>query len=318
MFDNPETVIITLTSLGAFAVVLIAVLPFLARDQRSDRMKTVSQHRSGLVQMQRDELAKLTQLRKTRTAQVDIIKNLLERFKLENMTASKDLKNKLTAAGWRHQSAPVMFVASRLVCAVIAAFGVFIFLSVSQKFSYPLMIQFLLAGGAGGGGFFLPDLLVRNAMQNRQHVIGRGFPDALDLLVICVEAGLSIEGAFARVTEEIADGSPVLSQEFGLTSAELAYLGDRGKAYANLADRTGLPAAKALATALIQSEKYGTPVSTALKVLAQESRDDRMAKAEKKAGALPAQLTVPMIVFFLPALFLVIIGPAIIRVLHLD
>jgi tight adherence protein C len=143
------------------------------------------------------------------------------------------------------------------------------------------------------------------------------FPDMLDLLVICVEAGLSIEAAFTRVTEEIADSSPVLAEEIGLTSAELTFLGDRSKAYANLSARTGLPAAKSLATALIQSERYGTPVSVALKVLAQENRDDRMAKAEKKAGALPAQLTVPMIVFFLPVLFLVIIGPAIIQMMKM-
>jgi tight adherence protein C len=136
------------------------------------------------------------------------------------------------------------------------------------------------------------------------------FPDALDLLVISSEAGLSIEAAFHRVTGEIEESSPALSEEFGLTTAELSFLGDRRRAYTNFADRTGLPSAKALAVTLLQSEKYGTSISNALKVLSQENRDERMSRAERKAASLPAQLTVPMIVFFLPVLFVVIMGPA--------
>ncbi len=317
MFDDPETLMVVLASLGAFAAIMVLALPFLSRDNRSSRMKSVSRHRQVMADTQRDELAKMSQIRKP-SAHVNIIKNLLGRFKLQNMTSSRELKLKLASAGWRHPSARVVFVFARLSVAVGAALSVFIFLSISAQFNYPLSVQFLLAGACGAGGFFFPDLLLKNAIQNRQHAMTLAFPDTLDLLVICVEAGLSIEGAFARVTEEIAENAPILSQEFGLTSAELAYLGDRTKAYANLADRTGLPAAKALSTSLIQSEKYGTPVATALRVLAQESRDDRMSKAEKKAGALPAQLTVPMIIFFLPALFLVIIGPAVLRVMELE
>ena len=317
MFDDPETAMVTLASLGAFAAIMIMALPFLARDNRSSRMKSVSRHRQVMADTQRDELAKTSQLRKP-SVRVDFIKNLLGRFKLANMTSSRDLKNKLAAAGWRHPSAAVFFVFTRLTVAVGAALSVFIFLSISAQFSYPISVQFVLAGACGGGGFFFPDLLLKNTVKKRQHAMTLAFPDTLDLLVICVEAGLSIEGAFSRVTEEIAEGAPILSQEFGLTSAELAYLGDRSKAYANFAERTGLPSAKALSTSLIQSEKYGTPVATALKVLAQENRNDRMAKAEKKAGALPAQLTVPMIIFFLPALFLVIIGPAVLKVMDLE
>jgi len=145
----------------------------------------------------------------------------------------------------------------------------------------------------------------------------KAFPDSLDLLTICVEAGASIEAAFARVTEEVADASTVLAQEFGLTSAELAFLGDRGKAYLNFAERTGLPSVRALATTLVQAETYGTPIAVALRVLSQESRDDRMNRAEKKAAALPAQLTVPMIVFFLPPLFVIIMGPAVMSVMDM-
>ena len=141
------------------------------------------------------------------------------------------------------------------------------------------------------------------------------FPDAIDLLVICVQAGLSIEAAFARVTEEISSTSEALSQEISLTAAELAFLGDRHKAYENFAERTGLEGAKSLGTALSQADKYGTPVGIALKVLAEESRNERMSRAETKAARLPAQLTVPMIMFFLPVLFIVIIGPAVLQFL---
>lgn len=316
MPTDPETLIIALTFIGGFASILIVGLPFLARDKRATRMKDVIRHRQALGQTQRDEFAKMGQLRK-KSANVDIVKAMLERFKLQNMIASRELKGKLATAGWRHSNAAVMFVLARLSVAVIAALLAFIYLSVSQSYNLPVFAQFLVAAGAGAGGFFFPDLMVKNAAQNRQAKMMRGFPDSLDLLTICVEAGLSIEGAFAKVTEEIADSSPILSQEYGLTSAELAYLGDRGKAYQNFSDRTGLPPAKALSTALGQSEKYGTPVAVALRVLSQESRDDRMSKAERKAGSLPAQLTVPMIVFFLPALFLVIIGPAVIKVMDL-
>jgi tight adherence protein C len=153
-------------------------------------------------------------------------------------------------------------------------------------------------------------------VAKRQQSITKAFPDALDLMVICVEAGLSMEAGFHRVADEIQETSPELSEELGLTTAELAFLPDRRAALENLAKRTGLPGMKALTTSLVQAEKYGTPVSVSLRVLSNEQRDDRMNKAERKAGALPAQLTVPMIVFFLPVLFIVLIGPAIIKTMQ--
>ncbi|MDP6691134.1 MAG: type II secretion system F family protein, partial [Alphaproteobacteria bacterium] len=149
-----------------------------------------------------------------------------------------------------------------------------------------------------------------------QKAIQKIFPDALDLMVICVEAGLSMEAAFHRVASELQSQGPEFTEELGLTTAELAFLPDRRQALLNLSERTGLPAVKALVTALAQAEKYGTPVSVSLRVLSQEQRDERMSRAEQKAGALPAQLTVPMIVFFLPVLFIVLIGPAIIKAMN--
>ena len=177
------------------------------------------------------------------------------------------------------------------------------------------MVSKLAVVTSGFIGFKLPDVLLKNAALKRQEEMRLAYPDALDLLVICVNAGLSIEAAFSRVTEEVAESSVALSQEIGLTSAELLFLGDRSKAYVNLAERTGLPAIKSLVIALSQADKYGTPVSVALKILSDESRNDRMAIAEQKGAALPAKLTVPMILFFLPALFLVIIGPAVIQMI---
>ena len=173
-------------------------------------------------------------------------------------------------------------------------------------------------GAAFGGallGFYLPDMYVSNRIQNRQQSIMRAFPDALDLLLICVESGMSIEAAFTKVAAEIGQSSVELAEELGLTTAELSYLPERRQAFENLAKRCGHDGVKAVAAALNQAEKYGTPMGQALRVTAQENREMRMMEAEKKAAALPAKLTVPMILFFLPCLFVVILGPAIMRVM---
>ena len=162
-------------------------------------------------------------------------------------------------------------------------------------------------------GFYLPNLIVKNIATKRRQSIMRAFPDALDLLLICVESGMSIEGAFGRVAAEIGSSSIELAEELALTNAELAYLQDRRVAYENLAKRTNHPGVKGVATALVQAERYGTPLGSALRVMAKENRELRMTEAEKKAAALPAQLTVPMIVFFLPVLFIVILTPAYIK-----
>jgi tight adherence protein C len=167
-------------------------------------------------------------------------------------------------------------------------------------------------------GMQSPNLFLKNKIQRRQLSIKRAFPDALDLLLICVESGMSIEAAFRKVSEEIGTQSVPLAEEFTLTTAELSYLPDRRQAYDNLVQRTGLDSVKSVGLALQQSERYGTPLGTTLRVLSQESRDMRMAEAEKKAAGLPPKLTVPMIVFFLPVLFVVILGPAAIKVMALQ
>jgi tight adherence protein C len=178
-----------------------------------------------------------------------------------------------------------------------------------------MMVKVAAAFGAAWLGMRIPTLFIRNRIQRRQLTIRRAFPDALDLLMICVEAGMSIESALRKVSQEITAQSVPLAEELMLTTAELSYLQERRQAYDNLAKRTDLEGVKAVCTALIQAERYGTPIGQALRVLAQEIRDMRMAEAEKKAAALPPKLTVPMILFFLPVLFVVILGPAAIQVM---
>ena len=219
-------------------------------------------------------------------------------------------------AGFRGQSAEIAFLFFRLV-SPIAFFTIAVFyLFVLEALNQPFMIRLGIAIFAVYIGVKAPEIFLSNVISKRQTSIRLAWPDALDLLLICVESGMSIEAAFRRVSEEVGTQSVALAEEFTLTTAELSYLPDRRSAYENLSMRTGLEAVKAVATALVQAERYGTPLGQALRTLAQESRDIRMNLAEKKAAALPPKLTVPMILFFLPALFVVILTPALIQVMH--
>ena len=313
-FIEPEFIILLLSGVGAFSSVIALFLPFLKRDQLSKRQKAIEQRHKELENEQRERLAG-KRIRQRPQARVAAMKQFLERFNLSSLTASQDLKKKLVMAGWRDQSTVITFVFLRFAACLGLVFFSTVIFSLDDNFNLPLFAQMLIIAISGFIGFKLPDVLLKNAALKRQEEMRLAYPDALDLLVICVNAGLSIEAAFSRVTEEVAESSVALSQEIGLTSAELLFLGDRSKAYVNLAERTGLPAIKSLVIALSQADKYGTPVSVALKILSDESRNDRMAIAEQKGAALPAKLTVPMILFFLPALFLVIIGPAVIQMI---
>ncbi|MFC1673163.1 type II secretion system F family protein [Pseudomonadota bacterium] len=310
------TLIVWMASLAAIVTVLAIAAPFFLKSGTSSRMKSVTQARKDLSRKQMDGLESKGSAIRQRKAQtrVETMKKVLHALKLDEALASTELKEALAQAGHRHQNALVIFLFMRFALAIGLFGAAVLVISMWKDFPYPLPVKALIMAAAGAIGFYLPKVIISNAAQKRQVELNRGFADALDLMVICVEGGLSVEGAFDRVTEEIADKSPTLAQEFGLTSAELAYLGDRHKAYGNFADRTGLPAIKSLATTLVQSEKYGTPVGQALKVLSQERREERMALAEKKGAALPAMLTVPMILFFLPPLFMVVIGPAAINI----
>jgi tight adherence protein C len=198
----------------------------------------------------------------------------------------------------------------------LVGFGVvFFYLFFVNDYQLAPFMRLGLSIGGAYFGFYLPNIFVSNLIQRRQKSIKRVFPDSLDLLLICVQAGMSIESAMNKVANEIGPRSIELAEEFSLTTAELSYLQERRQAYENLGKRTGLPAVRAVGTSLIQAERYGTAISQALRVLAKESRDMRMSEAEKKAASLPPKLTVPMIVFFLPVLFVVILGPAFIQIM---
>lgn len=306
-----ENIVAALAAAGSFVTIMGIAMGLMQRDQLASRMKAVAARREELSRQQKAKFQQRMRLQPK--AHVGAMRTFLESLKLENLIGSKQTRNRMFQAGWRNPSAPVTFAFTRVAVPVALMVLVAFFSYVLKKEPPAFPMLMLLLAGAAVFGFYLPNLVVSNAIQKRQQVLTRAFPDALDLLVICVEAGLSIEAAFSRVADEIAEACPPLAEELGLTTAELAFLGDRRQAFENLSDRTGLAAAKSLATSLIQAEKYGTPVALALRVLSQENRDTRMAKAEKKAGALPAQLTVPMILFFLPVLFIVIIGPAVIQ-----
>lgn len=221
---------------------------------------------------------------------------------------------KLQQAGYRGRGAVLKYMAARIICPLILlGLAGFYGLTLLPGAAFYVQAAMLLAGAVCG--WFLPSILLKNRIQKRRTEIGRAWPDALDLMLICVETGMSIEHAFRKVSEEMAATSIELAKEMSLTNAELAYLKERRQAYENLSRRIELPGVKAVTSTLIQSERYGTSLGHSLRVLAQESRDMRMAAAEKKAAALPPKLTVPMIIFFLPVLFAVIITPAAIRIM---
>ncbi|MSP81442.1 MAG: type II secretion system F family protein [Alphaproteobacteria bacterium] len=308
-----EQIILFLSFAGAFLSIVAIGLPLVPRDTFSSRLKAVAKRREELQAQQR---AKLTERKGPRRQEPrhNYMKLVVDRLNLQKAVDAPNLRNRLSQAGWRGRRPAYTFVFLRVALpllfgaiAAVVTFG-------SANLDSPVALKLLMCGGAAFVGYLIPGILLTNTVKKRQSELLKGFPDSLDLITICVEAGLSMEGAFSRVTEEIAESSPILAEEFGLTTAELAFLGDRRQALENFSFRTGQESIKALVTSLIQSEKYGTPLGVALRVLSKENREARMSRAEKKAGGLPAALTVPMILFFLPVLFLVLVGPAAIQV----
>ena len=310
---NVENVVMLLTAVAAFATILTLTAPMLAGDKLGTRMKYVSTEREAMRAKARENLAQ----EKTRLRQSSkgFIKDVVERFARGNVLENTAIKDKLRQAGFRGPGPMYTFVFFRFVMPPILFVLALLYLAFVKDFGLPVMSRFAASCGAAFVGFYLPSLFVENIIARRQDSIRKAFPDALDLLLICVESGMSIEAAFQKVAGEIGTQSVELAEELGLATAELSYLQERRQAYENLASRTGLPGVKAVATSLIQAERYGTPLGQSLRVMAQENRDMRMAEAEKKAAGLPPKLTVPMILFFLPVLFGVILGPAIIKVM---
>jgi tight adherence protein C len=315
LFD-PTFLATLAAAIFAFATILTLGMPLANRDGLGQRLKAVSERREEL---RAKHLAQLNAKRGSlRSAPSSLMQGTLDRFKLGNLLEGEDTREKLSRAGYRGQGPVVTFMFFRFVMPFVVFVIALIYVFLIAHFQWATMMKLTVCVGASLLGFYLPDLYLNNVIARRQQSIMRAFPDALDLLLICVESGMSVESAFQRVATEIGAQSAELAEEFGLTTAELSYLPERRLAFENLANRCGHAGVKAVATALNQSEKYGTPMGTALRVAAQENREMRMAEAEKKAASLPAKLTVPMIVFFLPCLFVVILGPAIMKIMHMS
>ena len=312
-----ESMITILIGMAAFATVLTVAAPLMETDQLKARMKSVGQERDKLRSAQRVQLmGNETKLRDRKHA--GLSQQLVEALNLKRVFEAEASRDLLRQAGLRSERHLVTFLAARFAVPLVLAVIVFVYSSTlyADKVAPPMR---LAATGIGAIlGYYLPSIFVKNMVKRRQESIKKAWSDALDLLLICVESGMAIEPAMQRVAREIGSASVPLAEEMSLTVAELSYLQDRRKAYENLGKRIGLPNVRSVVTSLIQSERYGTPLGTALRVLAQENRDSRMSDAEKRAAALPPKLTVPMILFFLPVIFVIILGPSIIMVMKME
>jgi tight adherence protein C len=312
---DPEFVVSLLAALAAFATILTLAAPMMQQDKLATRLKAVAERRDELRRQAREYLAQRKQ-GSLRSTPVGYMKNTIESLNLRNILESAGTKEKLTRGGFRGPAPLYMFMFFRILMPPIVFAGALFYLFAVSKWNLPPIGKVGVALVAGFIGFYMPDMYVHNVIQKRMQSIMRAFPDALDLLLICIESGMSVEAAFNKVAGEIGTSSVELAEELALTTAELSYLPDRRQAYENLSKRCQHPGVKAVCTSLIQAERYGTPLGTALRVMALENREMRMAEAEKIAASLPAKLTVPMILFFLPSLFIVILGPAAIKLME--
>jgi tight adherence protein C len=311
-----DFLVMMFAGIAAAMTVVTLAMPLMSRNQLGRRMKAVALERDLMRARERERMARGSGVSLRREPKA-YMKKIVEQFDLAKHLSADDAKEKLTMAGYRGTAPMTVFLFFRLVTPVALFVLTLLYLFVILNLDQPVVGKLGAAILAAYIGIKAPQLFLRNKIAKRQQSIRRAFPDALDLLLICIEAGMSVEAAFRKVSQEIGEQSIALAEEFVLTSAEMSYLQDRRLAYENLGTRIGLDGVRAVTGALIQSERYGTPVAQALRVMAQENRDMRMNDAEKKAAALPPKLTVPMILFFLPVLFIVILGPAIMQIMDL-
>jgi tight adherence protein C len=314
---DPKMMASLFAAIAAMATVITLAMPLLARNDLTKRMNAVSVEREKIRQRERERLARGEKVQ-LRQSPKEYMKRVVDQFNLSKWVGQEEAREKLIQAGYRGQAPYVTYLFFRLVSPLVAFVVSLTYLFFILEMDKPPMVKLGMALFAAYCGMQLPWLFLKNKIGKRQLSIRRAFPDALDLLLICVESGMSIEAAFRKVSQEIGSQSIPLAEELTLTTAELSYLQDRKVAYENLAKRTDLEGVRAVCVALQQSERYGTPLGQTLRVMAQENRDMRMSEAEKKAAALPPKLTVPMILFFLPVLFIVILGPAAIRVMAIQ
>jgi tight adherence protein C len=310
---QPENMITLLVGFAVFGTILTLLSPYMVNDKLGARIKEVSVERDRLKAAQRAALMG-SEVKLREKVKPGTIPQLVEALNLKKVFEAETSREKLRQAGLRSEKHLLTFLAARVIAPILFGIVAFVYASTVMATRLPPNMRIVVAVGGLILGFYIPAIIVSNLVTKRKASIKKAWSDALDLMLICIESGMALEPAFMRVAKEIGSQSVPLAEEMSLTVAELSYLQDRRKALDNLSKRTGLDTVKSVVTSLIQSERYGTPLGTALRVLAQENRNDRMAEAEKKAAALPPKLTVPMILFFLPVIFIVILGPSIIVV----
>ena len=307
---TPEDVVTAMAAVSAFLTVLAVWFGLIVPQQSLRRVKELAQRReqlkAGVVGPSR---------RKDRQASTSFMRGVVTSLNLQRSQRAELITRKLANAGWRSNDALVRYLFFKATMPIALGIVAVVLLYGLNFYHLSTPMKMIATAGAVMFGFIGPDVFIKNAVQKRQKALRKALPDALDLMVICAEAGLSLDAMLKRVSEEFAQSSPELAEELQLTSLEVGFLPDRRQALQNLSTRTNLPGIRGVVNALIQSDKYGTPLSQSLRVLSNEFREERMLRAEEKAARLPAMMTVPMIIFILPPLFIVLIGPAILRVI---
>lgn len=312
MLTNPAMLATVLAAISVFVLIFSVVGPMLERERVNQRVRAMATERSKIRSQRLTELSVREAQRSGRLRQEPkgYMQMIVEKLNLRAQLDTEDMRNRLRMAGLRGQAPVVAFMFFRIAAPPAFFLASLFYLFVLSDFGYGTQTNLLISVFLGAAGYYAPNIFIENLIQKRRTAIKMAFPDALDMLLICVQSGMTAESAFGKVAREITSQSIELAEELSLTNAELSFLQDRKQAYENLAKRTGLPTVKGVCTALIQAEKYGTAVSQALRVMAKENRDTRLSEAEAKAAALPPKLTVPMILFFLPVLFVIILAPA--------
>jgi tight adherence protein C len=305
---QPANVVMAVVGVLSFATICTLAAPLMSGDKLNARMKAVALRREELRRRSRQQITGATP--SLRHADEGVIKKVVDRLQLRRLLEDPKVADKLAQAGYRGSRPLTIFYFCRFVMPFVIAILTAIYIYGTNAFHLAPQMKMCVVVGGLAAGFYGPNIFLENRAQKRRESIVGAFPDALDLLLICVEAGMSIEAAIQKVAGEIGTRSIELAEELSLLTAELSYLPERRLAYDGLSRRTNHPGIKAVATAMIQAERYGTPLGQALRIMAKENREMRIASAEKKAAQLPAKLTVPMILFFLPVLFVVILGPA--------
>lgn len=309
-----NTLIVILSALAGALSFMAFALPMLNREEKKERYKSIiEKKRKDLMAQTRAEVANRGKVQQ----QLSGRESMATFFKVQQMLGDigEKVRIQMLQAGIRNPGAPLKFIIARFVLAIFLVLLAMILISAGEK-ELSNVVTILIILGMAFIGYKMPGVLLKNMIQKRTIEINLTFPDALDMMLICVQGGIGLEQTVNRIAEEVAEHSETLAEELGILSAEMAMLNDRRAALQDFARRVGSGAAKSFATALIQAEQYGTSVSQAMRVMADELREQRMAEAERKAAALPPKLTVPMIAFFLPVLFVVILGPSIIQFMN--